>query len=159
MSSRPAARIAGPLALSAVLALAGIALPAYRLLAVNQHVFLAVNVLALNFCLGLGGQISLAQAAFAGLGAYASVLAHAAFPQASVLIVPLVILATGLLAESMSESLFSTSMTTELSSSTDAVSSTKTVASSIGVMPTLTVAVVRPPWPSEMETVKESEPL
>jgi branched-chain amino acid transport system permease protein len=89
---------AAPLALLAVLVPVGALLPAYRLLAVNQHVFLAVNVLALNFCLGLGGQISLAQAAFAGLGAYGSVLFHAAFPQASVVIVPAVVLAVGLVA-------------------------------------------------------------
>lgn len=98
MSVRPAVHVAGSLVLAGVLALAGMVLPSYRLLAVNQHVFLAVNVLALNFCLGLGGQISLAQAAFAGLGAYASVLAHAAFPQASVVIVPAVVLAVGCLA-------------------------------------------------------------
>jgi branched-chain amino acid transport system permease protein len=80
------------------LALIGVATPAYHLVAVNQHMFLALNVLALNFCLGLGGQISLAQAAFAGLGAYASVLLHAHFPQASLIIVPVVVLAVGFLA-------------------------------------------------------------
>lgn len=109
MSARPAARIAAPLGLTGArvaaplglagaLVLAGALLPAYRLLAVNQHVFVAINVLALNFCLGLGGQISLAQAAFAGLGAYGSVLLHAAFPQATLLIVPAVVLAVGGLA-------------------------------------------------------------
>jgi branched-chain amino acid transport system permease protein len=92
------ARTAAPVLLGLVLALLGVLLPSYRLLAVNQHVFLAVNVLALNFCLGLGGQISLAQAAFAGLGAYGSVLCHAAFPQASLVIVPAVVLAVGFLA-------------------------------------------------------------
>lgn len=80
------------------LVLIGCFTPAYRLVAVNQHLFLAVNVLALNFCLGLGGQISLAQAAFAGLGAYASVLLHAAFPQATLVIVPVVVIGAGLLA-------------------------------------------------------------
>ena len=80
------------------LVLVGWLTPAYRLVAVNQHLFLAVNVLALNFCLGLGGQISLAQAAFAGLGAYASVLLHAAFPHATLLIVPGVVVGAGLLA-------------------------------------------------------------
>ena len=76
----------------------GLFAPGFRLLAVNQHLFLAVNVLALNFCLGLGGQISLAQAAFAGLGAYGSVLLHARFPDATLVIVPLVIVGTGFLA-------------------------------------------------------------
>lgn len=77
----------------AILATVGLFLPDYRLLVVNQHLFLALNVLALNFCLGLGGQISLAQGGMAGIGAYASVLAHAHFPQASVLVVPAVVLA------------------------------------------------------------------
>ncbi len=80
------------------LAAVGVMTPAYQLLAVNQYMFLGLNVLALNFCLGLGGQISLAQGAFAGLGAYASVLAHAHFPQASILLVPAVVLAVGFLA-------------------------------------------------------------
>ena len=85
-------------------ALTGVGLftPGFALLAVNQHLFLAVNVLALNFCLGLGGQISLAQAAFAGLGAYGSVLLHALFPGASLLIAPCVVLGTGLLAAALS---------------------------------------------------------
>ena len=85
-------------------ALTGVGLftPGFALLAVNQHLFLAVNVLALNFCLGLGGQISLAQAAFAGLGAYGSVLLHARFPGASLLIAPCVVLGTGLLAAALS---------------------------------------------------------
>lgn len=85
-------------------ALTGIGLftPGFQLLAVNQHLFLAVNVLALNFCLGLGGQISLAQAAFAGLGAYGSVLLHARFPGASLLIVPCVVLGAGFLAAAVS---------------------------------------------------------
>ncbi len=71
-----------------VLAALGFVLPSYQLLAFNQHLFLAINVLALNFCLGLGGQISLAQGAFAGLGAYGSVILHGFFPGASPLIVP-----------------------------------------------------------------------
>ncbi len=82
----------------AALTLLGLFLPSYRLLGLNQHMFLAVNVLALNFCLGLGGQISLAQAAFAGLGAYGSVLLHARFPGATLLIVPGVVFGVGLLA-------------------------------------------------------------
>ena len=76
----------------------GLVTPAHRLIGVNQHMFLAVNVLALNFCLGLGGQISLAQAAFAGIGAYASVLLHARFPGATLLIAPAVVVGVGLLA-------------------------------------------------------------
>ncbi len=76
----------------------GLVTPSFRLIGVNQHLFLAVNVLALNFCLGLGGQISLAQAAFAGIGAYASVLLHAAAPGATLLIVPGVVVGVGLLA-------------------------------------------------------------
>ncbi|WP_029459520.1 branched-chain amino acid ABC transporter permease [Solidesulfovibrio alcoholivorans] len=76
----------------------GLVTPAHRLIGVNQHMFLAVNVLALNFCLGLGGQISLAQAAFAGIGAYASVLLHARFPGATILIAPAVVVGVGLLA-------------------------------------------------------------
>ncbi|WP_300157633.1 branched-chain amino acid ABC transporter permease [Solidesulfovibrio sp.] len=76
----------------------GLVTPAHRLIGVNQHMFLAANVLALNFCLGLGGQISLAQAAFAGMGAYASVLLHARFPGATLVIVPTVVLGVGLLA-------------------------------------------------------------
>jgi branched-chain amino acid transport system permease protein len=76
----------------------GLVTPAHRLIGVNQHMFLAVNVLALNFCLGLGGQISLAQAAFAGIGAYASVLLHARFPDATLLVAPAVVVGVGLLA-------------------------------------------------------------
>lgn len=85
-----------------VLIAVGLCSPGFALLGLNQHLFLAVNVLALNFCLGLGGQISLAQAAFAGLGAYGSVLLHARFPGASLLIVPAVVLSTGLLAAALS---------------------------------------------------------
>jgi branched-chain amino acid transport system permease protein len=77
----------------AILAVMGLVLPDYRLMVVNQYLFLAVNVLALNFCLGLGGQISLAQGGMAGIGAYASVLAHTHFPHASLLLVPAVVLA------------------------------------------------------------------
>lgn len=85
-----------------VLIAVGLCSPGFALLGLNQHLFLAVNVLALNFCLGLGGQISLAQAAFAGLGAYGSVLLHARFPGASLCIVPAVVLGTGLLAAALS---------------------------------------------------------
>lgn len=95
--TRPSPAIA-PLGLLLVLTGAGLLIPAYRLVAVNQHLFLALNVLALNFCLGLGGQISLAQAAFAGLGAYGSVLLHTAFPQGTLVIVPAVVLGVGLAA-------------------------------------------------------------
>lgn len=84
------------------LCLYGLILPDHQLLTLNQHLFLAVNVLALNFCLGLGGQISLAQGAFAGFGAYASVLAHQHFPQAGALIVPVVVLAAYTLAALLS---------------------------------------------------------
>jgi len=76
----------------------GIFTPAYQLIGVNQHMFLAANVLALNFCLGLGGQISLAQGAFAGIGAYASVLLHARYPGATLVIVPAVVVGAGFLA-------------------------------------------------------------
>lgn len=82
----------------AAMTVVGLVTPAHRLIGVNQHMFLAVNVLALNFCLGLGGQISLAQAAFAGIGAYASVLLHARFPGATLLIAPAVVVGVGLLA-------------------------------------------------------------
>lgn len=86
----------------AALIVVGLVTPAYRLIGVNQHMFLAVNVLALNFCLGLGGQISLAPAAFAGIGAYASVLLHARYPGATLVIVPAVVLGVGLLASLLS---------------------------------------------------------
>lgn len=86
----------------AALTVIGLVTPPFRLLAVNQHMFLALNVLALNFCLGLGGQISLAQAAFAGLGAYASVLLHARFPGATLLIAPVVVGGVGFLAAVLS---------------------------------------------------------
>ncbi len=82
----------------AAMTVVGLVTPAHRLIGVNQHMFLAVNVLALNFCLGLGGQISLAQAAFAGIGAYASVLLHARFPGATLLVAPAVVVGVGLLA-------------------------------------------------------------
>jgi len=85
-----------------ILAAMGFVLPSYQLLAFNQHLFLAINVLALNFCLGLGGQISLAQGAFAGLGAYGSVILHGYFPQASLVIVPVCALGTFLLAALLS---------------------------------------------------------
>lgn len=71
-----------------LLGASGFVLPDFQLLAFNQYLFLAINVLALNFCLGLGGQISLAQAAFAGLGAYASLILHSQFPGGSYWIIP-----------------------------------------------------------------------
>lgn len=76
------------------LAALGPVLPDYELLGLNQHLLLALNVLALNFCLGLGGQASLAQGAFCGLGAYLSVLAHQAWPDATPVILAGVALAT-----------------------------------------------------------------
>jgi branched-chain amino acid transport system permease protein len=88
MSARPSRQARNVAGFFLALCAVGLFLPNYRLLVVNQHLFLAINVLALNFCLGLGGQISLAQGGLAGLGAYASVLAHAHFPQASAIIVP-----------------------------------------------------------------------
>lgn len=77
MTRREAAE---PLALFAGLTVLGLVLPGVELLGLNQHLFLALNVMALNFCLGLGGQASMAQAAFCGLGAYASVMLGEAFP-------------------------------------------------------------------------------
>jgi branched-chain amino acid transport system permease protein len=74
------------------LAVLGPFVPDYELLGLNQHLLLALNVLALNFCLGLGGQASLAQGAFCGLGAYFSVLAHQVWPEASPLILACVAL-------------------------------------------------------------------
>jgi branched-chain amino acid transport system permease protein len=88
-SARSGARAAGA-SLFAGLAALGCILPNYQLLAVSQHLFLAVNVMALNFCLGLGGQVSLAQGAFCGLGAYASALLHPLLPGASLPIAALV---------------------------------------------------------------------
>ena len=82
----------------AALIAVGVVTPAYQLIGVNQHLFLAANVLALNFCLGLGGQISLAQGAFAGIGAYGSVLLHARYPGATLVIAPTVVIGVGLLA-------------------------------------------------------------
>lgn len=71
----------------------GLMLPNVHLLALNQHLFLALNVLALNFSLGLGGQASMATGAFCGLGAYASVILHSMWPQGTLVIVPAVALA------------------------------------------------------------------
>lgn len=68
----------------------GLMLPNVHLLALNQHLFLALNVLALNFSLGLGGQASMATGAFCGLGAYASVILHSMWPQGTLVIVPAV---------------------------------------------------------------------
>lgn len=79
-------------ALLTALVLAGILLPGVRLLELNQHLFLAANVLALNFCLGLGGQTSMAHGAFCGMGAYGSVIAHSLFP-GHTLVVLVVVLA------------------------------------------------------------------
>jgi hypothetical protein len=50
-------------------------------------------------------------------------------------------------------------MTTLPPSSTDALSAEATGASLTAVTPTLTVAVLMPPWPSEIVTVKTSVPL
>jgi len=85
VSTQISARAAGT-SLFAMLALLGFILPNYELLAVSQHLFLAINVMALNFCLGLGGQVSLAQGAFCGLGAYISALLHPVMPGASLAI-------------------------------------------------------------------------
>ncbi len=79
------------------LAALGVFLPAYSLLALNQHLLLAVNVMALNFCLGLGGQASLAQGAFCGMGAYAVALLVGFWPEGAVVIVPAVAAAVFLL--------------------------------------------------------------
>jgi branched-chain amino acid transport system permease protein len=84
-SAQIGTRAAGA-SLFGLLAALGCILPNYELLAVSQHLFLAVNVMALNFCLGLGGQVSLAQGAFCGLGAYISALLHPALPGASLAI-------------------------------------------------------------------------
>jgi len=70
------------------LMLLGLLCPNYELLTLNQHLLLAANVLALNFCLGLGGQVSLAQGAFCGIGAYFSALAHGLWPEGTLVIVP-----------------------------------------------------------------------
>lgn len=85
---------AGSAALLLALAVLGPFVPAYELFGLNQHLLLAANVLALNFCLGLGGQASLAQGAFCGLGAYLSVLAHQAWPEATPAILAGVALST-----------------------------------------------------------------
>jgi len=90
LSSLPGLPGAGLLLLA--LAAMGPLVPAYELLGLNQHLLLACNVLALNYILGLGGQASLAQGAFCGLGAYLSVLAHQVFPGASPLILVGVVL-------------------------------------------------------------------
>ncbi len=84
-----------PLALLlCLLAALGFFLPAFQLLALNQHLVLAANVLALNFCLGLGGQASMATAAYCGFGAYASVLLHTLWPEGSLVILPVIVLAS-----------------------------------------------------------------
>jgi hypothetical protein len=62
-------------------------------------------------------------------------------------------------APSTSPSLLTKLMTTLPPSSTEALSAEATGASLTAVTPTLTVAVLMPPWPSEMATVKLSEPL
>ncbi|WP_235896502.1 branched-chain amino acid ABC transporter permease [Oceanidesulfovibrio marinus] len=79
------------------LAVLGLLLPSYSLLAVNQHLLLAVNVLALNFCLGLGGQASLAQGAFCGMGAYLSALTVSAWPEGAAILLPIIVAVTGAL--------------------------------------------------------------
>lgn len=98
MSLAPAAYRKAVIAFFLLLGASGLVLPDFQLLAFNQYLFLAINVLALNFCLGLGGQISLAQGAFAGLGAYASLILHARFPEASALIIPATTIGVFLLA-------------------------------------------------------------
>ncbi|MBF0482063.1 MAG: branched-chain amino acid ABC transporter permease, partial [Desulfovibrionaceae bacterium] len=98
------ARAAGT-SLFALLAVLGCVLPDYELLAVSQHLFLAVNVMALNFCLGLGGQVSLAQGAFCGLGAYASALLHPELPGGSLAIAAVVATAVYALAAAVSRPL------------------------------------------------------
>lgn len=83
----------------------GALLPGVHLLALNQHLFLALNVLALNFCLGLGGQASMATGAFCGFGAYAMVIGLGFWPQGTLVIVPAVTLAAFLLAAGVSKPL------------------------------------------------------
>jgi len=83
----------------------GAILPGVHLLALNQHLFLALNVLALNFCLGLGGQASMASGAFCGFGAYAAVILLERWPGGTLLIVPAVALAAFLLAAMISKPL------------------------------------------------------
>jgi branched-chain amino acid transport system permease protein len=83
----------------------GAVLPGVHLLTLNQHLFLAANVLALNFSLGLGGQASMATGAFCGLGAYASVILHGLWPQGTLVIVPGVALAAFLCGSCVSKPL------------------------------------------------------
>ncbi len=83
----------------------GFICPNYELLGLNQHLLIAVNVLGLNFCLGLGGQVSLAQGAFCGMGAYISALAHGLWPQGSLVILPVTALVVYLLAAQISRPL------------------------------------------------------
>jgi branched-chain amino acid transport system permease protein len=97
-------RLAGA-SLFGALAVLGFILPNYELLAVSQHLFLAINVMALNFCLGLGGQVSLAQGAFCGLGAYISALLHPVFPGGSLVIAALAAGAAFVLAGAISRPL------------------------------------------------------
>lgn len=83
----------------------GAVLPGVHLLTLNQHLFLALNVLALNFCLGLGGQASMATGAFCGFGAYAMVIGLDFWPQGALVIVPAVAFAAYLLASWVSKPL------------------------------------------------------
>lgn len=80
----------------------GLVLPSFQLLTLNQHLVLAVNVLALNFCLGLGGQASMATGAFCGLGAYAMALLLPLWPEGTLVIVPGAALAVFALAAAVS---------------------------------------------------------
>lgn len=88
-----------------VMAALGAFLPGVHLLALNQHLFLALNVLALNFSLGLGGQASMATGAFCGFGAYASVILLGLMPGGTLLIVPCVALAAFVIAAAVSKPL------------------------------------------------------
>lgn len=83
----------------------GLVLPEVELLAINQYLVLAISVTALNFSLGLGGQASLAQGAFMGMGAYASALLHQLWPGASLVIIPVVTLTVFLAAYILSRPL------------------------------------------------------
>ncbi|WP_081696817.1 branched-chain amino acid ABC transporter permease [Megalodesulfovibrio gigas] len=87
------------------LAMVGLLAPSYELLAVNQHLLLCLNVLALNFCLGLGGQVCMAQGAFCGMGAYLTVMLHQYYPGGSVWILPAAALCTAAVGAAVSRPL------------------------------------------------------
>ncbi|GAB7079553.1 branched-chain amino acid ABC transporter permease [Megalodesulfovibrio paquesii] len=88
-----------------VLAAVGLLAPSYELLAVNQHLLLCLNVLALNFCLGLGGQVCMAQGAFCGMGAYLSAILHQYYPGGSLWILPAAALLTAAVGAAVSRPL------------------------------------------------------